>query len=222
MKVLVISAHPDDETLGCGGTLLKHKKEGDSLHWIIATSPHTPTWSEEIVTSKTLEIEAVSEAYGMETIHKLGFPAVKLDTIPLDDIIKAIGSPTSQIKPEIIYLIHGGDVHSDHRITFEATMSAVKSFNMGRSGVRRLLSFETISSTETGFQPSTSVFIPNVFVDISAYITNKLEIMELYKTEMQDDPLPRGLSAIRALARYRGASIGVKYAEAFMLIREII
>jgi len=222
VKTLVISTHPDDETLGCAGTLLKHKRDGDDVHWLIATSTHTPAWSETTIATKNDEVHAVSAAYGMDSVSKLDFPAAMLDTIPVAEIINAIGDLTAKIRPDTVYLVHGGDVHSDHRIVFDTTMSAIKAFNMKDVGVRRILSFETLSSTEAAPQTPTSTFLPNVFVDISDYIDKKLDIMGLFETETQDDPLPRGPSAIRALARYRGASIGVEYAEAFMLIREII
>jgi LmbE family N-acetylglucosaminyl deacetylase len=222
MKVLVISTHPDDETLGCAGTILKHKNNGDSVHWIIATSPHTPAWSDETIARKKQEIETVSATYNMDNVYKLGFPAAMLETLPLTEIIKALETRISEINPDVVYLVHGGDIHSDHRVTFNAATSAIKSFKMADLGIKRILCFETLSSTEAGPQIPVSAFTPNVFVDISDFIDQKIEIMNLYATEVQDDPLPRGPAAIKALARYRGATIGVQYAEAFMLIRELI
>ena len=153
---------------------------------------------------------------------KLGFPAIRLDTVPESDLIKHIREVISRVKPEIVYLVHHGDVHTDHSVIFTATMSVLKAFHMTSFGVGRVLCFETLSSTEAGPSLSNRTFIPNVFSDITPFVERKIEMMGLYQSEAHADPLPRGPSAIRALARYRGATIGVEYAEAFMLIRETI
>jgi len=221
MRVLVISVHPDDETLGCGGTLLKHQAAKDSLFWLIVTQPHEPQWSTEMLQRKTAEVERVAEAYGMEQHFTLGFPAARLDTVPMAELIERIRDAISQVKPEVIYLIHDGDVHTDHHAVFTATLSVLKPFYMCKWGVRRILCYETLSSTEAASPQPHRLFIPNVYFDITPYIEQKIKIMELYETESQQDPLPRGPSAIYALARYRGATIGVEYAETFMLIREV-
>lgn len=222
MQVLVISAHPDDETLGCGGTLLKHSARGDALFWLIATQTDEPQWSAKMIERKAAEVEQVAEAYGMEQYFRLGFPTVRLDTVPQADLIGRIRDMISEVKPEIIYLVHDGDVHTDHHAVFTATMSVLKPFYMVRLGVRRVLCYEILSSTEAAPPQLDRAFMPNVFSDITPYIERKIEIMALYETQSQPDPLPRGPSAIRALARYRGATIGVEYAEAFTLIREFM
>ena len=222
MRVLAISAHPDDETLGCGGTLLKHGANGDEIFWLIATQAYEPQWSAECIECKAVEVGKVAEAYGIKRCFKLGLPTVRLDTIPQNDLIEKIREVISEAKPEVVYLIHCGDVHTDHQVLFTATMSVLKPFYMARYGVRRVLSYETLSSTDAAPPHPNSAFVPNVFSDITPHIERKLEIMALYETENQPDPMPRSLSAIRALARYRGATIGTEYAEAFMLVRELI
>jgi len=221
MKVLAISAHPDDETLGCGGTLLRHGANGDRLFWIITTQGHEPQWSAEVIARKAREVEQVAEAYEMEQFFKLGFPTVQLDTLPLSDLITAIRDAMAQIEPEVVYLVHDGDVHSDHHAVFTATMSVLKSFYLQKWGVQRILCYETLSSTEAAPPQPQRLFVPTVYRDITPHLERKIKIMDLFKTEAQPDPFPRGPSAIRALARYRGATIGVEYAEAFMLIREV-
>lgn len=221
MKVLAISAHPDDETLGCGATLLKHRQGGDDLFWLIATEAHEPQWSAEMVIRKAAEVESVAQAYRIEQFFKLGFPTVQLDTIPQTDLIDRIREVISRVKPEIVYLVHAGDVHTDHQAVFTATLSALKAFHVARLGVRRLLCYETMSSTEAAAPRLDRAFMPNVFSDITPFIDSKIKVMKLYESEAQGDPLPRGPSALRALARYRGATIGVEYAEAFVLVREL-
>ena len=222
MRVLAVSAHPDDETLGCSGTLLKHGANGDEIFWLIATQAHEPQWSAECIKRKAVEVDKVAEAYGIKRCFKLGLPTVRLDTIPQSDLIEKIREVISEAKPEVVYLVHCGDVHSDHQAVFAATMAVLKPFYMARYGVRRVLSYETLSSTEAAPPHPNAVFIPNVFSDVTPHIERKLEIMALYETEIQPDPMPRSPSAIRALARYRGATIGTEYAEAFMLVRETI
>ena len=221
MRVLVIAPHPDDETLGCGGTLLRHKESGDQISWLIMTKGHEPGWSAETLTSKEAEIEKVTAAYGFEQVFRAGFAAVQMDRLALEDVIRGVREVIDEARPACVYLNHAGDVHSDHRVTFEATMSALKPFNTARHGVHRVLSYETLSSTDAMPAAAGQSFVPTVFNDITRFIERKLEIMSLYATEVQAYPLPRALESIRALARLRGSTVGVEYAESFMLIREV-
>jgi LmbE family N-acetylglucosaminyl deacetylase len=221
MRVLAIAPHADDETLGCGGTLLKHRSAGDSINWAIVTRAHPPQWTPEQLQRKEAEIESVSVAYGFEKVFRLDFPTIKMDTVPLDDVISGLRDVIDEARPECIYLNHSGDVHSDHRVIFSAVASVVKPFYSARHHVRRLLSYEVLSSTDAAPPDRATSFVPNVFSDVSAFIDRKLEIMSLYESEVQPSPLPRANESIRALARYRGATIGVAYAEAFMLVREV-
>ncbi len=220
-RILAISTHPDDETLGCGGTLLRHRDAGDVLFWLIVTETHAPQWSQESIARRAKEVVQVAAQYGFEHTSKLGFPAARLDTVPQAELMDAIRGVVAEVRPEIVYLIHEGDVHSDHRAVFAAAMSVLKAFRMREWGVCRVLSYETLSSTEAAPVHPQRVFLPQVYRDITPYLERKLEIMGLYESEVHTDPLPRGPSAIRALARYRGAAVGVEYAEAFMLIREV-
>lgn len=222
MRVLVIAPHPDDETLGPGGTLLKHVAEGDAVSWLVVTRGHEPQWPAEILQRKEAEIERVAAAYNFERVFRLDLPTVRMDRLPLEDVIKAIRDVIDEARPVCVYLNHAGDVHSDHRVIFEATMSALKPFNTSLHGVRRVLSYETLSSTDAAPPDHARAFVPNIFSDITPFIERKLEIMSLYQTEIQAAPLPRALETIRALARVRGATIGVEYAEAFMLVRALI
>jgi LmbE family N-acetylglucosaminyl deacetylase len=137
-------------------------------------------------------------------------------------LIDAIRGVIDKVQPETLYLVHDGDVHTDHHQVFVATMSVAKAFYMRRLGIQRVLSYETLSSTEAAPTQAKRAFLPNVFCDITPHLDRKIEIMALYETEVQSDPFPRGPSAIRAQARLRGATIGVEYAEAFMLIREVL
>jgi LmbE family N-acetylglucosaminyl deacetylase len=219
-RILVIAPHPDDETLGCGGSLLKHRLAGDSISWVIVTKAFEPRWSASVIENREKQIEQVSAAYKFESKHRLTFPTTKLDTIPLGDVIEAIGEVVRQVNADWVYTVHSGDIHSDHRVVFQATMSAIKPF--AGHGVSRLLSYETISSTDAAPAGSTNSFLPNVYSDISQHMERKLEIMSMYEGEVHPPPLPRALDSIRALGRFRGSTIAVEYAEAFMSLREII
>ena len=221
MRVLAISAHPDDETLGCGGTLLKHRDAGDCIFWVIATQPHEPGWDPETIERKAAEVERVAEVYGVKELFRLGFPAARLDVVPLEELMTAIGDVMSGVAPDTVYVVHGGDVHTDHQAVFGASMSVLKPFRMDRLGVSRVLAYESLSSTDAAPPMRDRAFVPQVFSDISDHIDRKVEIMKMYETEVQCGTLPRTASAIRALARYRGATIGVECAEAFALMREI-
>jgi LmbE family N-acetylglucosaminyl deacetylase len=191
------------------------------LFWLVVTETHEPQWAAETIQIKAAEVVRVAEAYGVQHCFKLGLPSSRLDTLPLADMIGRIREVIAEVKPEVVYLVHGGDVNSDHYMVFTATMSVLKTFYMRKWGVRRILSYETLSSTEAAPPHPSRAFVPNVYRDITPYIERKVEIMALYESESHPDPMPRGPSAIRALARYRGASIAVDYAEAFMLIREV-
>ena len=220
MRILVISVHPDDETVGCGVAILKHKDADHSLFWLIATQAYEPGWTAETIQRKSDEVAAVAQMYQFEKVYKLGLHTAKLDTLPQVEVMTGIREVSSEVKPDWVYLINRSDIHSDHRVIFEAAMAVFKPFK--KLGVKRILCYETLSSTDAAPALLERAFVPNVFSDITPYIERKIKIMELYRTEIQQDPLPRGPSAIRALSRYRGATVGVEYAEAFMLIREVM
>ncbi len=219
MKILVISPHPDDETLGCGGTILKHKNMGDKVHWLIITNVDVENgWDKDIVDKRQKEIDTVAEMYGFEKTFKLNYPTAKLDIIPIQEIIKSMSGIILEIEPEIIYLSNRSDVHTDHQITFKATCSCTKNFRY--PFIRKILMYETLSETE--FSPSLqeNSFIPNVFVDITKYFDEKLEIFKIYKSEVMEGQSPRSLKVIKAFNKYRGSRIGKEYAESFQLIFE--
>lgn len=215
--VVALSAHPDDETLGCGGALLKHAAQGDRLAWVIATAMWRPMFDERSIDQRRKTIDAVAFAYGMDTVRPLGFPTTRLDTLPLGDVVARLREALSEIDPDIIYLVHRGDVHSDHRVLFQAAIAAAKPFRRARP--TSIYSFECPSSTEAAAPAPDLAFVPQVYCDISAHIERKLDILSLYEDELCEAPHPRSLEAVRALARWRGAAACVDYAEAFMTVR---
>jgi LmbE family N-acetylglucosaminyl deacetylase len=219
MNVLAVSAHPDDETLGCGGSLLAHRDSGDVVDWLILTRPDEERHSREVISHKARQVDAVADAYGMRQTTQLDFAAGRLDTVALNDIMNEIKAALQRAQPEVVYVVSPGDAHTDHSVAFRATMSVLKPFHMRSLGVNRVQAYETLSSTEAAATPS---FVPNVYRDITFSLEEKLHVMSLYTTEAQPEPLPRSPSALRALARFRGATVGTEYAEAFSLIRELL
>ena len=218
--VIVISAHPDDEILGAGGTLLKHKKKGDKIYWLITTNIFEKQgFSKERVYSRQKEIEKVSKVLGIEKVFLLDYPTMSLSTSTLIEMVPKISKIFMEVTPEIIYCLNRSDAHSDHRITFDAVIACTKSFRY--PFIKQVLMYECISETEFAPQLPEKVFTPNYFVDISCFLEEKLEIMKIYESELGEHPFPRSLKNIKALATYRGASVGVKYAEAFQLIKYI-
>ena len=216
-KILIVSVHPDDETLGCGGTLLKHKADGDEIHWLICT---TLDKEHPYYTKREGEIKKVSTLYDFDSLHNMRLKTMELDTYSISELVTSISKIINDIKPNIIYLPFKSDVHSDHRKIFEAAYSCTKSFRY--PFIKKIYMMETLSETE--FAPSTKddSFIPNVFVDISKYFDKKIEIMQTYESELQEHPFPRSIENIRALATFRGSTARCYYAESFMLLKEIL
>jgi len=221
-NVLIVSVHPDDETLGCGGTILKHKALGDIINWLNITdidNNHPLGFSSEVVRERQITIDKVKDSYGFIKNKNLKFYTMLLDTIGISSLIKKISETINEIQPDTLYIPNRSDVHSDHRISFQAIYSCTKQFRY--PFIKRVLMYETLSETEFTPALSENAFIPNVFIDISDYLEEKLKIMELYNTEIMPDPLPRSKYSIKALAAYRGSRIGVQYAEAFQSLLEI-
>jgi len=217
--ILVIAPHPDDETLGCGGSLLRHVAEGDAVHWLIITSmTEAGSFSAAQIKGREQAIAAVAQACGFAGIHQVGLPTTRLDTVPMVDLVKRIGAIVKRVEPTTMYLPFAGDAHSDHRITFEAAAACTKWFRHG--SVRRVLAYETLSETDFGLDPDRKGFRPNVYIDISGHLEKKLEIMHLYDGELAAPPFPRSAEAVRALAALRGSAAGCGAAEAFMLLKE--
>lgn len=219
-RVLVVAVHPDDETLGCAGTLLKHKDQGDEIYWMIITSirNHPNGYPISVVEKRDQTIKAVADAYAFNGVVELNIPTTLVDKSDLGLLVSKAGKSIDDIKPDVVYLMHEHDVHSDHRVSFAAIYSCLKSFR--HPYVKRIYSFESLSETEFAVATASNTFIPNVFVDITDYIDKKLGIMSMYDTELMEEPYPRSLSSIKSLARVRGSRAGVMYAEAFQLLYE--
>ena len=215
-KILIIAVHPDDETLGCGGTLLKYRANGDEIHWLICTETDMKN---DFYSIREREIEKVQNLYNFNSVTNLKLKTMQVDEYSMSALVGKISKVINRIEPNIVYLPFKGDIHSDHRKIFEATYSCTKSFRY--PFVKKIYMMETLSETE--FAPSTKEdsFVPNVFIDISDFMEKKLEIMKVFESEISEHPFPRSIRNIKALATLRGATAGCEYAESFMLLKEI-
>lgn len=220
-NILCIAPHPDDETLGCGGTLLKHKSQGDEINWLICTRMKNfdnLKWKDKTIKKRNNEIKKVIHKYHFKNTEILDLPAARLDTISMNEIVKKISFFLKKIKPEIIYLNHFNDVHSDHRIIFDAICTATKNFR--NPFIKSLRMYEVLSETHIRKHNFKSQFVPQLYVDITKYMNKKKEILKIYKSEIKKFPFPRSLEAVVSLAKIRGSEVNVKFAEAFMILYE--
>jgi len=217
-NIVIISAHPDDEILGAGGTLLKHKKQSDNLYWIIITKMHeSQEFDNEKIKNREKEIEKISAEIGYQKVFNLEYKTMELNSSSVLKMIPEIGNIFNQIKPEIIYCVNRSDAHSDHKFTFDAVAASTKSFRY--PFIKKFLMYECLSETEFSPTLHESSFTPNYYVDISENIDQKLELMKIYASEIGEHPFPRSETNIKALATFRGAVAGVMYAEAFQIVR---
>ena len=220
-KVMVIAVHPDDETLGCGGSLLRLGEMGKELAWVIVTTTENSTiFSKEYTEKRRGEIDRVKNAYGFTKTYQLPFEAGMLEETPKINVVKAINEAVRDFQPDTIFLPFPWDIHKEHQVTFEASMACTKSFR--NPFVKRVILMETLS--ETDFAPAHVVnpFNPNLFVDISKQIEGKLEVMKVFESEVLPHPFPRSIESLQALATLRGGQAGCSAAESFMVIKEIV
>jgi len=219
-KILVIAVHPDDETLGCGGTLLKHKANGDEIHWLIATDiKESEGYGISTIKKRNKEITKIEDLYGFTSVNKLDLSTTKVDTYSMSVLVSKISSVIDRIKPDIIYLPFKGDVHSDHKYIFDAAYSCTKVFR--HPFIKKIYMMETLSETEFSLSTKEDSFVPNVFVDISEFMDKKIELINIYESEIGKHPFPRSERNIRALGTLRGATCECDYAESFVLLKEI-
>ena len=218
--ILVVAPHPDDETLGCGGTLLRHHANGDEVHWLIVTDMSTEQgFAEDLVSKRQAEIAEVASIYRFVKVHNLGHPPTKLDVVPESELVADIGQVMKEVQPTVVYLPFRGDAHSDHAAVFDAAASCTKWFRYPT--IRRVLCYETLSETDFGLNPEAARFSPNSFMDITDHVDEKVRIAKIYEGEMGEHPFPRSEEALMSLAKVRGAACGCEAAESFMLLREI-
>lgn len=226
-KILVIAAHPDDEILGCGGTIAAHAQAGDDVHVVIMAEGLTSRENRRDPAMQKAELDTLADVarkanalLGAASVCLHGLPDNRMDALDRLDVIKLIEAEIARVNPDVVYAHHAGDLNVDHRIVHESVLTACRP-KPGHA-VKSLLFFEVASSTE--WMPATSApaFAPNWFVDISHTLALKLQALECYESEMCAWPHARSIRALESLARWRGASVGLEAAEAFVLGRRIV
>lgn len=218
-NILVVSAHPDDEVLGAGGTLLKHLNSNDNLYWLVTTTMAKNQNNLESFNNRKVEINKIKKIFNFKKSFFLNYITSTLTENNLAEMIISISKILKDIKPEIIYCVNRVDAHSDHRITCDAVLSCTKSFR--NEYIKRVLLYECISETEFAPAIHQRIFVPNYYVDISDYIDKKIDAMKVYSSELGEHPFPRSIKNIKAISTFRGAIAGVSNAEAFQLIKFI-
>ena len=219
MIILVVAAHPDDEILGCGGAMASHASRGDDVYVVFMADGVTSRGGSDKLEERLTASLKACELVGAREPINLGFPDNKMDTVPLLKIIQALESLVDKVQPSIVYTHHANDLNVDHRLTHQAVMTACRP--QPDSTVSEIYSFEVLSSTGWESQNGGRPFSPTCFVDVSDVWDKKLSALKYYELEMRDYPHARSMEAVEALARYRGVSAGLHYAEGFQVEKVI-
>nr|UXE46032.1 1D-myo-inositol 2-acetamido-2-deoxy-alpha-D-glucopyranoside deacetylase [uncultured bacterium] len=211
-RVLVIAAHPDDEVLGCGGTVALHARAGGEVYTVIACEGESLRYGPEGV-GQAEHICRAARTLGVRDVRTLGFPDQRLDTVTLTDLIAPLTALVREVRPDIVYCQHGGDVNRDHELLFKAALVATRPTE---HAITVIYAFDTASSTEWAYPRS---FIPDTWVDISETLETKLRAMACYESEVRPYPHPRSLEALKNRAKAWGNQHCMEAAEVFVTVR---
>lgn len=218
--VLVIAPHPDDEVLGCGGTMARLNGEGLEIHVAVVTRGRPPAFSEEMTAQIRAEARAAHAHLGVSKTHWLDFPAARLAETPHAALNAALNDLVREVRPSTLLIPFVGDMHMDHQLIFMSAMVASRPHQSDYP--RRILSYETVSETNWNAPYLTAAFTPNVFVDIEQTLERKLEAFAKFGSQLRAFPHERSPETLRALALVRGTSMHLKAAEAFVLVRDVL
>ena len=225
-NILVVAAHPDDEILGCGGTLIKLKNRGYKIQCIFLADGETSrSFKKKIIFTKEINLRE-KQAIKISRMLKFNYPKFfrfpdnKIDQIPLINLVKVIENEIKHFKPSIIFTNSSCDLNIDHSRTCKAVLTATRPFS--KSFVKKIYSFEIASNSEMYFKNNKKIFIPNLFSDIGKQIRKKIKLIKIYSKEIRKFPHPRSAEGVKVLARYRASQSGLKYAEAFEILRDFV
>jgi LmbE family N-acetylglucosaminyl deacetylase len=225
VKTLIVAAHPDDEVLGCGGTASRLAKEGNEVHiailgeGIASRHKNRDNSTQQAIDSLREQARKAAQVLGIKEIFFRDLPDNSFDTVPLLEVVRTVESHIMQLKPDVIYTHHSGDLNIDHAIVNRAVLTATRP--QEEQPVKEVYAFEVPSSTDWSFGRLADRFQPNVFVDISETLDAKIEAFSRYETEIREFPHPRSPEAVRAAAQRWGSVAGCEAAEAFELLRSI-
>lgn len=214
-RILVIAAHPDDELLGCGGTVALHARRGDRVTAVIACEGESLRYGRNGV-GQDGHTRRAAAALGVTDLRLLGFADQRLDTLTLTEVITALEHVVREVRPRIVYCQFGGDANRDHQLLFKALLVATRPLE---SFIEAVYAFDTASSTEWGYPRA---FTPDTWVDISDTLEQKLAAMACYESEVRAYPHPRSLDALRYRARAWGNQHCLDAAEVFMTVRRTL
>ena len=216
---LVIAPHPDDEVLGCGGTIARLTAQGKAVDVAVVTRGFPPAYSDDQVAEVRAEARAAHARLGVRATHYLDLPAAGLDAMPQAEINRAVTEVIRKVSPDTLFVPHLGDIHIDHQLVFAAAM--VASRPAGGFRPDRILAYETLSETNWNAAFLTPPFTPNLFIDIEHSLDAKLEAFTMFASQCRPFPNERSIEALRAMAMLRGAAVHAHAAEAFIMVREI-
>lgn len=218
-NILIIAPHPDDEVLGCGGIIRKLVNEGNKVYVLISSRGSTKLFDQCKVENVRLEALEAHKLLGISKTFFLEYPAPELDTVPIADLSRDFSKIIAENNIDVLFLPHRGDIHNDHKVVFNAGLVAARP--VGNYTIKEIYCYETLSETEWAAPFGEDAFIPNYFVQIEETYALKVRALACFKSQMREFPNPRSLESIEALAKFRGATVGFHYAEAFMIIRQI-
>lgn len=220
-RILIVAAHPDDEILGCGGTINKLADQGHELFTLILGEGITardlarnPTKRKKELETLKKQVQKANKLIGVTEVFTFDLPDNRFDSVTLLDVVKIVEEVKERVSPEVVFTHYGEDLNIDHRVTFKAVLTAFRPVH--GSSVKEIYSFEVPSSTEWNYPQS---FSPNFFVDISKNVKKKQEALKIYENELRDYPHPRSAESIKDRSKYWGSTSGLKYAEAFEVVR---
>jgi LmbE family N-acetylglucosaminyl deacetylase len=216
-KVLVVAPHPDDEVLGCGGTIKKLAAMNLTVWVLIVSRGKKGIYTDKQIENIRNEAINAHKILGVKQTKFLEFPAPELDLVSISTLSSAIAKIVEDFRPDTLFLPHGGDIHHDHKAVFNAGLVASRPVN--NCPVRRIYSYETLSETEWSSPFCGNYFIPTCYVNITDVFEFKLEALQCYKSQLRDFPNPRSLKSVTSLADLRGSTVGFSKAEAFIVIR---
>lgn len=218
-RIIVVSPHPDDETLGAGGYLLKEKKAGNQIFWLNVTNVKREYgYSEERCRIRNKELDTVNALFSFDGFYNLELEPAGLDKYEKRYLVQEIGKVFQNVRPNIIIVPNFTDAHSDHKIVFDTVWACTKAFRY--PFIESIMCMQIIS--ETDYSIPDEGFVPNYFVNIEAELEQKINILNVYKSEMMDMPFPRNSEVVKALAIVNGATSFCRAAEAFRIIKMIV
>ncbi|AZO41862.1 MULTISPECIES: PIG-L deacetylase family protein [Mesorhizobium] len=219
-RILVIAPHPDDEVLGCGGTIARIAAEGGEAHVAVVTRGCPPAFTEEMTQRVRCEAKTAHACLGVRQTHWLDLPAAQIAQTPHSTVNAALQALLQEVKPDTLLIPFVGDVHMDHQLIFLSSLVAARPTQAHYP--RTIMAYETVSETNWNAPYVTPTFVPNVFIDIESTLDRKLEAASMFGSQMKNFPHERSIETLRALAIVRGTAVHLRAAEAFVLLRNVM